>query len=114
MLQLSGVGDLIGGVAFERLDANGQSLNRFSGSRWAKYSPSSALNWCFRLEISGTGSYLRPPKCVGYMATLHPEPGDPAIFWTPQEGSTVFRVLWQDEELVRCDISAGTCEVYLP
>jgi serine/threonine protein kinase len=115
MLQLSGVGDLIGGVAFERLDANGQPLNRFSGSRWAKYSPSSALNWCFRLEISGLGNYLRPPACEEkYMATLHPEPGDPTIFWTPQEGSTVFRVLWHDEELVRCSIAAGTCEVYLP
>jgi serine/threonine protein kinase len=115
MLQLSGVGDLIGGVAFERLDANGMPLNRFSGNRWAKYSPSSARNWCFRLEIADAGNYLRPSECEGkYMATLHPESKDSTIFWTPQEGSTVFRVLWQDEELVRCEIAAGICEVFLP
>jgi hypothetical protein len=115
MLQRSGVGDLIGGVAFERLDPKGQPLNRFNGSRWAIYSPSSMLDWCFRLEISGAGGYLRPPECEGkYMATLHPEPGDPTIFWKSDGGSTLFRVLWQDEELVRCEIAAGICEVYLP
>lgn len=48
------------------------------------------------------------------MATLHPEPNDPGIFWTAEEGSTLFRVLWREEELVRCEIAVGTCEVYLP
>ena len=115
MIQLSGVGDLIAGVNFERLDANGKVRNRFSGNRWAKYSPSSVLNACFRLEISGAGNYLRPLACEGkYMASLNPEPNDPGIFWTPEEGSMVFQVLWQNEELVRCEIAAGTCEVYLP
>ncbi len=115
MLQMSGVGDLIAGVNFARLDAKGHLQDRFSGNRWAKYSPSSVLNACFRLEIYGATGYLRPPECEGsYMASLFPEPNDPGIFWTPEEGSTAFQVLWQNEELVRCEISAGTCEVYLP
>jgi serine/threonine protein kinase len=115
LLQLSGVGDLIAGVNFERLDASGKPKDRFSGNRWAKYSPSSVLNACFRLEIYGVGNYLRPPACEGkYMASLNPEPDDPGLFWTPKEGSTEFQVLWQNEELVRCAIAAGTCEVYLP
>ena len=113
--QLSGVGDLIAGITFERLDSNGNVLNRFSGNRWAKYSSSSLLGWCFRLEITGVGQYLRPSDCEGkYMATIHLESGDPSIFWTTQEGSAIFRVLWIDEELVRCEIKAGVCEVYLP
>ncbi len=115
MKQLSGVGDLIAGVAFERLDANGKTLNRFSGNKWAEYSQSSLLDWCFRLEIAGAGNYLRPPECEGkFLATLHLPLGDPMVFWTPQADSQVFRVLWRDEELVRCEIAAGTCEMYLP
>lgn len=115
MQQTSSQGDLIGGVAFERLDANLQPLDRFSGNRWAKYSSSSRQNWCFRLEISGAENYLNPPECRDqYLATLHLDPTGTEIFWTPQEDGRFFRVLWHGEELVRCEIPVGTCEVYLP
>jgi hypothetical protein len=40
----------------------------------------------------------------------HPE----LFFWIQKEGSTQFRVLWLDEEVARCEISAGTCEMYIP
>lgn len=116
MHQTSGVGDVIGGVTFERLDTDLQPLfDRFSSNRWAQHTESSLSGWCFRLEIAGAKDYLDPDECRNhYLATLHlPDTGS-EIFWTPQEGSQFFRVLWHEEELVRCEIAAGICEVYLP
>jgi serine/threonine protein kinase len=116
MLQTSGVGDVIGGVTFERLDADLQPLfDRFSSNRWAEHTESSLSGWCFRLEIKGAKDYLNPAECQDhYLATIHLQSKGSEIFWTPQDGSQYFRVLWHEEDLVHCEISAGTCEVYLP
>lgn len=115
MLQTSGVGDLIAGVSFERLDANDRPVNRYSGNRWAEFSKSSLRSWCFRLEIADARNYLNPGDCgERYLATLHLAPESREIFWTSRQDSQVFRVLWWDEELMRCEIRAGTCEVFLP
>lgn len=116
MHQTSGVGDVIGGVTFERLGTDLQPLlDRFSSNRWAQHTQSSLLGWCFRLEIAGGKDFLDPPECQGhYLATIHLSSTGTEIFWTPQEGSQYFRVLWHDEELVRCEIAAGTCKLNLP
>jgi len=115
MLQAGGPGDLIGGVAFERLGTDLQSFDRFSGNRWSKYSPSSLANWCYRLEIADATGYLNPPVCTDhYMATLTLRPEGSEIFWTLKDNSQFFRVLWHEEELTRCEVAAGSCEVYLP
>jgi serine/threonine protein kinase len=115
MHQFAGLGDLVAGLEFERLDEDGQALNRFSAERWAPYASSSKLDRCFQLLLNGLGGYLEPPECAGKaIATLFLAPSNPEIFWTPQEGSPAFRVLWHSEELVRCAIAAGQCVVYLP
>lgn len=115
MQQFSGVGDLIASVTFERLDANDRLLNSFSGNLWAQFSRSSMRDWCYRVDIIDAVDYLNPPECgERFLASIHLSPGNSSIFWTTQEGSQVFRILWRDEELVRCEIAAGSCEVFLP
>jgi serine/threonine protein kinase len=115
MHQFSGVGDLIASVTFERLDANDRLLNSFSGNLWAQFSQSSMRDWCYRVDIIDAVDYLSPPECgERFLASIHLSPGNSSIFWTSQEGSQVFRILWRDEELVRCEIAAGSCEVFLP
>ncbi|GAB4538043.1 MAG: hypothetical protein Fur002_00870 [Anaerolineales bacterium] len=109
------------GFAFERLDLAGNPLGRFSGSLWNNaqftYIPS---KYCASIKIYGDEDppYLDPSDCRGgYVAFAQPrlDPEDkPLIFWNEREGSTQFRVLWVDEEVARCEISAGVCEIFTP
>ena len=107
-------------VAFERLSDQDVPLNRFDGTSWAAFYPDSKPGKCVALEIIGSSYYLDPPECGsdGFLSLRTPTRDDSTIFWTAQEGSHQFRVLWrsggEDEEIGRCEIGAGTCEVLLP
>jgi hypothetical protein len=107
-------------VAFERLSAEDVPLNRFNGTRWAEFYADSTPGKCVVLQIVGGSPYLDPPECGqgAFLSLRTPTRDDPAIFWTSSEGSHQFRVLWreggQDEEIARCEIGAGACEVFLP
>lgn len=121
MLQVTGYGELIDPLAFERIEASGIPANRFSARAWSEMHAATLRDWCMRLEIGGPSqpgdlpAFLRPAACEEhYLATRWPVISDGSIFWTRQEGSSQFRVLWGREEIQRCEISAGTCEVYLP
>ena len=120
LLNLSDTAIPINRVAFERLSDQDVPLNRFNGTRWAAFYPDSKPGKCEALEILGSPPYLDPPECgQGIFLSLRtPTREDSTIFWTAQEGSHQFRVLWRaggkDEEIGRCEIGAGTCEVLLP
>jgi serine/threonine protein kinase len=111
----------LSGFAFERLDASGNPLGRFSGSLWANtnfnYIPT---KYCVSIKVfeDEDPPYLNPPECRGgFVGVVQPrrDPEDKhLIFWDPREGTTQFRVLWIDEEVARCEISAETCEFYVP
>ncbi len=108
-------------VAFERLSDFDLPLNRFNGSRWGQYYSTSKPGWCMALEILDSPPYLDPPECGHddlYLSLRTPTRDDDTVFWTAQEGSHQFRALWreggQDQEVARCEIGAGTCEVFLP
>ena len=107
-------------VAFERLSENDVPLNRFNGTRWAQFYPDSTPGKCVALELLGSPPYLDPPECgQGIFLSLRtPTRQDQTVFWTEQEGSHQFRVLWReggkDEEIARCEIGAGICEIFLP
>jgi len=107
-------------VAFERLNTSDVPLNRFDGWRWGEFYPNSKPDWCMAIEILSSPSYWRPPECTrGYLSTRTPTRDDPVVFWTAHEDSRRFRVLWrasgQDwEEVARCEIGAGTCEIFFP
>jgi hypothetical protein len=72
------------------------------------------------LRILGSPSYLDPPECGNnnFLSLRTPTRDDPTVFWTARAGSHQFRVLWReggvDEEIARCEIGAGVCEVFLP
>ncbi len=115
MLQTQGFGGLIAPAAFERMDNQNNPLNHFDGDMWAEYHTTTLSGWCMRLELLNSSDYLRPDQCNNnYIASRWPAADDPGIFWTAKEGSHLFRVLWGNEEITRCEISDGTCEVYLP
>jgi hypothetical protein len=120
LLNLSDTAIPINRVAFERLSEQGVPLNRFTGTRWAAFYPDSKPGKCMALEIVGSSPYLDPPECGRgtFLSLRTPTRDDSTIFWTAEEGSHQFRVLWRsdgkDEEIGRCEIGAGTCEVMLP
>jgi serine/threonine-protein kinase len=111
----------ISGFLFQRLDEEGLPADDlFKGYQWESrdfdYLP---RNFCANITIYGDQDppYLDPVECsIGLMTTVQPRfdrPGD-LLFWTPKDGSTQFRVLWLDEEVARCEIAAGVCEIYIP
>lgn len=100
--------------AFERLGVNDVPLNRFEGGRWAQFYPYVHHQSCVRLLIADGESFLNPSNCQAYNAEVWPERGRELDFFTSQEGSTHFRVLWNGQEIGRCDIAAGECVVYIP
>jgi serine/threonine protein kinase len=105
---------LLNPFAFERLDAYGVPVNRLEGGRWAQFYPYVHHLSCARLLIGNAATYLNPAQCQAYNAEVWVERGRSLDFWTPQAGSAQFRVLWNDEEIARCEIAAGRCEVFLP
>ena len=115
ILQVTGDKMSISSVAFERLDTMGVPTNSFSGQRWAEFYPTIKVGVCMRIEILGSTPYLDPAQCNNqYVVTRTPNRDDPGIFWTPLEGSSQFRVLWNKEEVARCEIAAQVCEVFFP
>ena len=120
LLNLSNATIPINRVAFERLGNDDVPLNRFNGTSWAAFYAYSKPGKCVALEIVGSSPYFDPPECGhnNFLSLRTPTREDLTIFWTAIEGSHEFRVLWreggQDEEIGRCAIGAGTCEVFLP
>lgn len=121
LLNLSNSVVPINWVAFERLSEDDTPLNRFDGSRWAEFYADSKPTWCMALMILESASHLDPAECDHdhlFLSVRTPTRKDPVVFWTTVEGSQQFRVLWreggQDEEVARCEIGAGICEVFFP
>lgn len=107
--------------SFERLDANDQPTDGFIGYLWEKHGSLSYLpiGICASIKIYGDEDppYLAPKECGGYASTVQPraEKDRDQIFWSQKtDGSTQFRVLYKKEEVARCEISAGTCDVFIP
>ncbi len=116
LLNRSKVSRSASGFAFERITEDGQFVNYFGGWNWQKYYDNSLPKRCLRIEIYQSKiPYLLPEECQNrYLSTLQPLETDPGLFWTTQEGSHQFRVLWLNEEIARCEIRAGVCDVYVP
>jgi serine/threonine protein kinase len=103
-------------LAFERLDLADQPLNRFDGWRWADFFPTLQTGGCMQIEIQNNpNAYLNPAVCKkNYLSRRSFTAQSEFIFWTALPNSTQFRVLWQNQEVGRCEISAGFCEVFVP
>lgn len=88
---------------------------QFFGSTWAGYGvPTLNANRCVRIELLGRTSFTRPDECSTY-AAAHQEPrANDGVFWVPRSGVEEFRVYWNNEEIGRCQVAAGHCEIFLP
>ncbi len=102
-------------LALERLTADGQPANRWDGERWGEIYSNFRAGYCAVVELIDYRDHFAPPECNNRKVVQRtPFAADPGIFWTTQEGSTQFRVLWNDAEVGRCDIAAHRCDIYLP
>jgi hypothetical protein len=104
----------VSSFAFERLDMSGNPLNHVEGSRWARLYPYIRPQSCIKIMFWDKISVLSPPSCRSINSEVWEQSGSSLDFWTPQDGSREFRVLWNDQEIARCEISAGKCEVFTP
>ncbi len=105
--------------AFERLDDAGQPFegaSRFDGWRWAQFYPIIYPLNCIKIEIPKSAEYAaRPVQCENrYLGARFYERASEFVFWTARENSHAFRVLWLEEEVARCEIARGACEVFTP
>jgi hypothetical protein len=39
---------------------------------------------------------------------------DDEVFWSSQNGISTFRVMWEGQEIGRCRVGGGICDVFLP
>jgi hypothetical protein len=107
-------------VAFEALDSSGVTTGeRFEGDRWANVGYHLLEGGkCNAIEITQAAQVLRPTQCnpyfANYNAVVTPQRGSPAVFWLMRSGITHFRVLWDEQEVARCEAGGGQCEVYFP
>jgi serine/threonine protein kinase len=108
------------GFTFERLDQNDSPTDAFKGYLWenAKFKNLGG-KYCSSIKIYKyeTPPYIDPIDCHGaFVSIVQPRKDEDRalLFWNPKEGSSQFRVLWLNEEIARCEISAGTCELYVP
>ena len=115
---LSRVSRSISGFTFERLDAQGEVLNLFGGWDWDVFypkHPNLTPDNCMAIQLYESPPYLKPAECKEpYLSLLNPPRDDDRIFWTEQENSSEFRVLWRNEEVARCKIGGGDCDIFVP
>ena len=106
------------GFAFERINNDGVIQQRFEGWRWEEFTKNIAIRpeRCLSLEIYlSPDPYLSPSECNNRtLSTLSLPMNSGSLFWTPDDSSDLFRVLWLNEEIARCEIEAGTCDFYVP
>lgn len=101
--------------AFERIDNGGGFSDRFEGWRWGNIYSRFRADFCLVLEILNYTDHLEPAECKNRHLVMHYPPlNRDYLFWVEDGKSKEFRVLWDDQEVGRCKIKKGSCEVYLP
>ncbi len=103
-------------ISFQAIDSNDRPLAYgMDGNRWTQFYSFVDAFACNRIEPFGAdGSYLRPGYCRSYSATVTPARDGSEIFWRTRDGSTVFRVLWDGQEIGRCPVAPNSCEIFIP
>jgi hypothetical protein len=109
----SGQKVVVTSMNFERVLTNGQFGERYAGNRWAGYYAYSEPNKCLIVKVQGSFPNLPRNDCpYGYNSEINAQTGE--VFWTAEEGSVEFRILWNKNEIGRCAIAKQRCEVRFP
>lgn len=115
ILNLDGQAIEIEAISFEGLNGAGQSAGfSFAGSGWAAFHTTLDSGRCNRIETRQAPFYLRPGQCPSYNATVTPIITDDEVFWSSQNGISTFRVMWAGQEIGRCRVGGGICDIFLP
>ncbi|HSG42728.1 MAG TPA: TIR domain-containing protein [Anaerolineales bacterium] len=116
VLNKGGAKRSVSGFVFERIDEDGEIQERFEGWQWEKYFATLQPQRCMSLEIYlSPDPYLSPFQCENrVLSTLSLSMDLGNLFWTPDDNSEQFRILWLGEEIARCEIKAGKCDFYVP
>lgn len=107
----------LSGFIFERVNNDGSFQNRFEGWTWETFFVKAIHpNRCVSLEIDKSPTpYLSPAECdKRVLSKLAPAIDSDELFWTPDDNSREFRILWLNQEIARCEIEAGTCDFRVP
>lgn len=103
-----------GNFKFEALNENGNIVSTsFDGFRWTQFYSFIDSGGCASIEMT-VGRLLQPDECGVYNAVVNTTPSGDINFWIADETITGFRVLWQDEEIARCNSSDGECRLNIP
>ena len=103
-------------LKFEALDASGNPLPiSYDGSRWSSVSANLSAQGCGALEPVQFFQFLHPSKCKVFNSK-RTNLQTSEYFWRTASGGSTFRVLWQDAEVARCPVQAGTntCDIRIP
>jgi serine/threonine protein kinase len=112
---LSGKDRSVFPFAFERIDDSGNFINRFEGWHWGNIYSRFRADFCLVLEILNYTDHMEPDECNNRHLVMHYPPlSRDYLFWIEDGNSKEFRVLWDNQEVGRCKIKKGSCEVYLP
>jgi len=104
------------GFSFERVNKDGSFQNNYAGWQWEKTFKFISPTRCLSIELyPDPNPYSIPTECADrVLSNLRINPTNSAIFWTPNDTSVEFRVLWLNQEIARCNIEDGTCDFYVP
>lgn len=107
-------------LVFEELDLTSElpTGHSYNASRWADIFRFLDPTKCNALEDARNPAPpdKRPVQCqdkLNVIRTLDIE-NSQYVFWRPRPRVSWFRVLWRDEEVGRCEIEVGVCQVYVP
>jgi hypothetical protein len=106
----------VSGFSFARVNQDGSLQNFFDGWEWQRLFKVIQPTRCLSLELEPPpAAYLLPAECKNRIISyVRFAPTSSTVFWTPNENSLEFKVMWLDEEIARCTIEAGTCDFYVP
>lgn len=100
-------------LRFEALDANGSRLGyAFEGLEWTRFFNLVEHSKCNAIEVTSASSWLRPEQCARTNSVMTVMGNDDRIFWTDE--AQQFRVLYNGEEIARCNIAEPNCTIFLP
>jgi len=116
ILNKSNVSRSVSGFVFERIGNDGVTQQKFEGWHWEENFSNIQPNRCVSLKIYKVPDpYLDPLECdKRTLSTLFPRMDSDELFWTSDDSGDSFRILWLGEEIVRCEIEAGTCDFFVP
>jgi len=103
-------------LKFEALDTSGNPLSvSFNGSNWATQNANLTSQGCGALEPVQFSQFLNPSTCK-VINSKRTNLKSNEWFWRTVSGGSTFRILWNDAEVARCPVLAGSnkCEVRIP